>query len=131
MVAPVDPSRLAARIASALRRRGAPEGGGVARLRASAAGRAARAEAAPADASSPLFAVLRRRVAALGGAGPARRRAAARLAVETLIGREVPPAWRAHPRFAGWIDEVVEALEAEPPWRAQLDGLLDRLLEEG
>ena len=44
-----------------------------------------------------------------------------------MLGRELAPRLRADPRYPGWIDGVVEALEAEPTWRAELDALVEDL----
>jgi hypothetical protein len=72
-------------------------------------------------------AALRSRLRVLGPEPARHRGEAARTVVEVLLEREFAPGLRADPRFAGWVDGAVAALDEVPAWREELAGLVERL----
>lgn len=117
MVAPIDPSQGLARLAALLRSSGGQ------------AGRAGgRSEAAASAGAQAAAITLRQQLLAVAPDHPRRRRALARVLVESMLGAEFGARTVHDPGFQAVVDDVLDAMQGHAGTAADLDRVVDHLL---
>jgi hypothetical protein len=118
MVAPIDPSQGLARLAALLRASGGQAG---------RAGGGSPDVATPAGAQAAAI-TLRQQLLAVALDHPRRRRALARVLIESMLGAEFGARTVHDPGFQAVVDDVLDALQGHAKTAADLDRVVDSLM---
>ncbi|HEV7913038.1 MAG TPA: hypothetical protein VGP22_04685 [Albitalea sp.] len=119
MVSPVDPSQTIARLA-ALMQQCAGRGEGP--------GKAATREMRPGDGAESVAATLREQLRSIAPDHPRRKRALARILVETLLTDEFGNGAVNDAGFQAVVDDVLDSMERVAGVSADLDRVVDALM---
>jgi hypothetical protein len=123
MTAPIDPSQGLARLAALMRQ----SSGGVGPSRGAAEPAASAASTAGAQAAAVT---LRQQLKAIAPDHPRRRRAMARVLIESVLADEFGAGTVNEAGFQNVVDEVLDAMQRHAGTAAELDRLLESLTAE-